>query len=258
MSWIDFLTVATNFRFLFDLLTGRLLFPWVWERLPDSPFSNLCVFFADNRVLIVIGGDDNYKNKDEEDRQFISRWAKRKISSQFAEEFLDGRKSFIFSWYWRHRVIHEEALLHFFDPEKKGQKFEYHPQQRQAVIKPIPPSQREVAPSTTSRPYHSVPEKQSFTKKTDFSFYGLRHQSYKTGGISGAGHQRADGSTMVPNPLNSPQETLSSMRETQISSSEKGPEFSNREIGRRGIESQGARPRGTTSLTKQPQETNGG
>ena len=198
--------------------------------------------------MIVIGGDDNYKNEDEEDREFISRWARRKISSQFCEEFLDGRKSFVFSWDTKHREIHEKALLHFFDPRKKGKKFEYYP----------PPSQREVAPSTTWRPYHSAPEKQSFTKKTDFSFYGLRDQSYKTGGISGAGHQRADGSRMVPNPLNSPQETLSSMRETQIPSREKGPEFSNRDIGRHGIQSQGARPRGTTSFTKQPQETNGG
>ena len=225
------------------------MIPWVWERLPDSPFSNSCVFFADNRVIIVIGGDDNYENVEEEDREFISRWARRKISSQFCEEFLDGRKSFVFSWDKRHRVIHEKALLHFLDPCKKGLTFEYHP---------LPPH-RKVASSTTSRPYYSVPEKQSFTKKTDFSFYGLRGQSYKTGGISGTGHQRADGSTMVPNPLNSPQETLSSMRETQIPSRKKGPEFSNRDIGRPGIQSQGVRPRGTTSFTKEPQqETNGG
>ena len=47
------------------------------------------------------------------------------ISSQFQEEFMDGRKSFIFSWNKKHRAIHEEALLHYFDPSKKGQKFEY-------------------------------------------------------------------------------------------------------------------------------------
>ena len=40
---------------------------------------------------------------------------------------MDGRKSFIFSWNKKHRAIHEEALLHYFDPSKKGQKFEYHP-----------------------------------------------------------------------------------------------------------------------------------
>ena len=42
---------------------------------------------------------------------------------------MDGRKSFVFSWNKNHRVIHEEALLHYFDPSKKGQKFEYQPPQ---------------------------------------------------------------------------------------------------------------------------------
>ena len=76
-------------------------------------------------VIIVIGGDDNYKGDDEENREVISRWAKGKVSSQFGEH---GRKSFIFSWNKQHRVIHEQALLHHFDPKKKGQKFYYQPQ----------------------------------------------------------------------------------------------------------------------------------
>ena len=110
--------------------------------------------------------------------------------------------------------------------------------------------------STTSRPYQ---EGQSSIKGTDFSFNGQRDQSYKTEGSSGAdigrqgaGHQRALGSTMVPNPLNSrPQETLSSM-------GRKFREFRERGVGRPGIQNQGARPKETTSFTKQPQETNGG
>ena len=211
--------------------------------------------------MIVIGGDDNYKNEDEEDREFISQWARRKISSQFGEEFLNGSKSFVFSWDKRHREIHEKALLHFFDPRKKGQKFEYHPPQRQAVTKLTPLSQRALDLSTPLW----LKKRQSSFKGTDFSSYGQRDQSYKTGGISGADigsqgawHQRAIESTMVPNPLNSPQETLSSVTETQIPSREKGPQFTKRDIGRPGIQSQGARPRGTTSFTKQPQETNGG
>ena len=40
---------------------------------------------------------------------------------------MDGRKSFVFSWNKKHRAIHEEALLHYFDPSKKGLKFEYQP-----------------------------------------------------------------------------------------------------------------------------------
>jgi len=85
------------------------------------------------RVLIVIGGDDNYRGEDEEERTVISRWARRKVASQFNEECIDGRRSFIFSWNKQHREIHEEALLHYFDPSKKGQKFEHQPK-----LKPVP------------------------------------------------------------------------------------------------------------------------
>ena len=42
---------------------------------------------------------------------------------------MDGRKSFVFSWNKKHRAIHEEALLHYFDPSTKGQRFEYQPPQ---------------------------------------------------------------------------------------------------------------------------------
>ena len=48
------------------------------------------------------------------------------------------------------------------------------------------------------------------------------------------------------------------MEGTQIPPRKKGPEFRTRGNGRPGIQSQGAKTRGTTSLTKQPQETNGG
>ncbi|XP_068732835.1 uncharacterized protein [Montipora capricornis] len=82
-----------------------------------------------DNVIIVIGGDDNYKDKEEENRVVLSRWAWRKISNQFDNEYLDGRKSFIFSWDTRHREIHEEALLHYFDPSKKGEKFERKPKE---------------------------------------------------------------------------------------------------------------------------------
>ena len=116
------------------------------------------VFPGDN-VIIVIGGDDNYKNEDEEDRVVISRWARRKISSQFNEEFLDGRNSFIFSWNKKHREIHEEALLHYFDPRKKGQKFEYQLPKRRLPPRPItPPPLRSTEPVGPLRLYSSLPE----------------------------------------------------------------------------------------------------
>ena len=79
------------------------------------------------KVLIIIGGDDNYERREEEKKTVISRWAWRKVSSQFEKEYLDGRKSFIFSWHKNHREIHESALLHFFEPSKVGEKFDYHP-----------------------------------------------------------------------------------------------------------------------------------
>ena len=73
----------------------------------------------------MIGGDSNYQNEEEEALSVISRWAKRKVASQFGEEYLDGRQSFIFSWDEKHRPIHEEAMQHFLDPGKRGYKFEY-------------------------------------------------------------------------------------------------------------------------------------
>jgi len=83
---------------------------------------------VEGKVIIIIGGDDNYESEDEEDRVVISRWARRKISSQFSEEFFDGRKSFIFSWNKKHREIHEEALRYYFTASKEArQKFEYQP-----------------------------------------------------------------------------------------------------------------------------------
>ncbi|XP_078380073.1 uncharacterized protein LOC144663015 [Oculina patagonica] len=85
---------------------------------------------AGERVLVVIGGDDNYKDAAEEERAFLSRWAKRQVSSQFKEEFMDGQKSFIFSWDQKYNPIHEEALLHFLHPAKTGTKFVHEPKRQ--------------------------------------------------------------------------------------------------------------------------------
>ena len=77
-------------------------------------------------MLLVIGGDDHYKDEDEKEKHFLSDWAQKTvIRHQFRAEFFDGRSSFIFSWNKKHRPVHEEALLHYFDPNKKGQKFVY-------------------------------------------------------------------------------------------------------------------------------------
>ncbi|XP_031570343.1 uncharacterized protein LOC116304711 isoform X2 [Actinia tenebrosa] len=71
-----------------------------------------------DRVLIVIGGDDNYKDQEERDKSPLSRWAWRKISSQFTEDYVNGVRSFIFSWEEDHHPIHEEALEFYLDPKK--------------------------------------------------------------------------------------------------------------------------------------------
>ncbi|KAL9963902.1 hypothetical protein ACROYT_G027457 [Oculina patagonica] len=76
-----------------------------------------------DKVVVVIGGDSHYKNEAEETHNVLSRWALRIVNLQFKEEFRDGRKSFVFSWDEKHRAIHEDALLHFFDPNKTGLKF---------------------------------------------------------------------------------------------------------------------------------------
>ena len=94
----------------------------------------------------MIGADSYYQNEDEEARSVISRWAKRKVASQFGEEYLDGRQSFIFSWNKKHRPIHEEAMRHFLDPSKRGFKFEYTPPR--PLPKPIAP----VVPQPSRKP----------------------------------------------------------------------------------------------------------
>ena len=101
----------------------------------------LCIsslLHSDDKVLIVIGGDSYYRDEYEEDRFVISRWARRKVASQFNEEYLDGRKSFIFSWDTKHRPIHEEALRHFLDFGKKGVKFVYTPKPKPLPRAPQP------------------------------------------------------------------------------------------------------------------------
>ncbi|XP_073256458.1 uncharacterized protein [Porites lutea] len=123
---------------------------------------------TDSKVLIVIGGDNNYRDEDEQGRSVISRWAKRKVASQFGEEYLDGRQSFIFSWNEKHRPIHEEAMRHYLDPGKRGSKFEYtppkllqkaiEPEVPQPSPKPIPPVNPRPASADTNLSREVLPE----------------------------------------------------------------------------------------------------
>ncbi|XP_031570348.1 uncharacterized protein LOC116304715 [Actinia tenebrosa] len=76
-----------------------------------------------DRVLIVIGGDDGYKDQGERDKSVLSRQVLNKVRPQFKAKYLNGMKSFVFSWDESHYPIHEEALEFYLDPQKQGQEF---------------------------------------------------------------------------------------------------------------------------------------
>ena len=94
--------------------------------------------FQDEKVLIVIGGDENYRDNDEENRSTLSRQARdTALSRQLRPQLIDGRKSFMFSWNKKHGAIHEEALIHYFDYTKKGQKFTSQPVAEPRITSPV-------------------------------------------------------------------------------------------------------------------------
>ena len=92
------------------------------EKYPKIDSLGVLSVAPGNRAICVITGDRNHAEVQGAD-VVLSHWARRQVFPQFSEEFLDGRKSFIFSWDKQHRAIHEEAILHYFDPGKKNKKF---------------------------------------------------------------------------------------------------------------------------------------
>ena len=125
-------------------------------------------------MLIVIGGDSYYKDENEEARSVISRWARRKVASQFREEYLDGRQSFIFSWDEKHRMIHEEAMRHFLDPGKRGSKFEYTPPM--SSPKPIEPKAPQPLPKPISPMIPQLPMSMPKTPVATFAGRNVRQE----------------------------------------------------------------------------------
>ena len=118
-------------------------------------------------MLIVIGGDEYYDG--EEDTQVLSRWAKLKILSQFSPEYLDGRKSFIFSWETKHCLIHEDALLHFLGGT--GQKFI-------PVVRPLQP---EVESESPTRKPATAEKRQTYKDGTSSPFEEPKPSSFGSG-----------------------------------------------------------------------------
>ena len=51
-------------------------------------FTFESVLLSGGDVIIIIGGDNKYKGEDEEEREVISRWAKRKIPHSLAKSVL--------------------------------------------------------------------------------------------------------------------------------------------------------------------------
>ena len=132
-----------------------MLLYFAFKNVTKESFSSV----IGDKVLIVIGGDDCYKDENEEDTAFISRWAKRKISSQFGEELIDGRKSFIFSWNQKHRAIHEDALVHFLDERKTGGKFEYQPKGKSSRV-----SETAMSPTANTSAWGNDPRERKSTQ----------------------------------------------------------------------------------------------
>ena len=89
---------------------------------------------------------------------FVKLWSR----SQFGEEYLNGRNSLIFTWNKQQRVIHEEDLLHHYDPNQRRQKVEDQPCRRMGQIEaktPPPLRSIEVIPSF-GRCYSTLGERQ--------------------------------------------------------------------------------------------------
>ena len=165
-------------------------------------------FFSGNKVLLVIGGDDNYKNQNEEETEVLSRWAKHKILSQFTEDFLDGSTSFIFSWEKKHRPIHEEALLHFLLPGNEGKKFK---------PKPRPPKPETTLPEPEVQyGFEQRDEHEEKGRETGESTTIKPQQEEQKQAQEGKGRQEEPAETTAINRLESEDVTMESREEVEI------------------------------------------
>ncbi|KAI8513755.1 hypothetical protein Bbelb_080790 [Branchiostoma belcheri] len=95
---------------------------------------------AQERVVVVIGGDDRYK-AGEQDTSVLSTWAYHKIAAQFDDTYLDGRRGFVFSWDQRHNPVHEGALgsyLRAILSDKPGLEEPFKPSPPKVPPRPLP------------------------------------------------------------------------------------------------------------------------
>eukprot|EP00058_Branchiostoma_floridae_P026005 XP_002611495.1 hypothetical protein BRAFLDRAFT_63870 [Branchiostoma floridae] len=73
---------------------------------------------SNGHVLVVIGGDEK---SSEADRKVVSNWVRYKVASQFEDEYLDGRRGFVFSWGKSYYPVHEEAFQQYLRAIRRGQ-----------------------------------------------------------------------------------------------------------------------------------------
>ncbi|XP_078684626.1 uncharacterized protein LOC144918061 [Branchiostoma floridae x Branchiostoma belcheri] len=104
---------------------------------------------AQGRVLVVIGGDDRYKDG-EQDTSVLSTWAYHKIAAQFDDTYLDGRRGFVFSWDQRHNPVHQEALGSYLRAITAGQPGLQQPFKPTPPPKPLPKPEPSRPPSTST------------------------------------------------------------------------------------------------------------
>ncbi|XP_066286370.1 uncharacterized protein [Branchiostoma lanceolatum] len=62
---------------------------------------------TNGRVLVVIGGDEKSSAAD---TKVVSNWVRYKVAPQFEDEYLNGRRGFVFSWGKSFHPVHEEAF----------------------------------------------------------------------------------------------------------------------------------------------------
>ncbi|XP_035681613.1 uncharacterized protein LOC118419358 [Branchiostoma floridae] len=81
---------------------------------------------SEGRTLVVVGGDESSRA----DRKVVSDRIRYKVASQFDDEYLDGRRGFVFSWGENYYPVHEEAFnqyLHAIGSGEKGLKRAFAP-----------------------------------------------------------------------------------------------------------------------------------
>ncbi|KAI8510464.1 hypothetical protein Bbelb_113800 [Branchiostoma belcheri] len=65
---------------------------------------------SNGKVLVVIGADEKSSAAD---GKVVSNWVRYKVASQFEDEYLDGRRGFVFSWGKSYYPVHEEAFQQY-------------------------------------------------------------------------------------------------------------------------------------------------